>query len=482
MNFDFLQILGYPLGFVYGLIAFILIFIPAVCIHEFGHLLIARLFGVRVPEYAVGMPFTKRLFYFKKFGIVWSFYPILLGGFVRLYGDSDAIDHASEDHVTDPQTARQNYINARLEELKATQMLEFFLKDNSLEYDESWKEFEKFDFSLQQEIPPQIAKQKKQIDTLIDWEFDRELVSNDTMFSKNWLQQTLIIMGGIIFNFATAILCFAMIFGFVLTGPTPLPKSEIANFSQRAEILKTSDYVTATILEKGVAEKNGVVSGDKLYSIADKKFVDFASAEELSSFLQTKRDQQIPFSFAKKGTDQIQTKSIKLEQMEGSDKVLFGIRGDLLVDIEYRSKGIFESLGFGYEQTRQFIQLNFEALGKIGQALLPQTQDRSALNQLGGPVGASNAIVDIFSKLDLSKWLYMYLQILAVISISLGVFNILPFPALDGGRWVIITLTKLLGRRNRKLENIIIGYSFTFLMGLGIIIMFKDAFGIIFKR
>ena len=116
-----------------------------------------------------------------------------------------------------------------------------------------------------------------------------------------------------------------------------------------------------------------------------------------------------------------------------------------------------------------------------GTALLPQTQDRSALNQLGGPVGASNQIVDIFSRLKSDQWLSAYLQILASISISLAVFNLLPIPALDGGRWVILTLTKILGRRNRRLEGIVVGWTFLALMALGILIIFKDSWGIITK-
>jgi Peptidase family M50 len=139
MNFDINTVINYGVGFFWGLLSFIAIFIPAVCIHEFGHLLMAKLCGVRVPEYAVGMPYTKRWFWFKKFGIVWAFYPILMGGFVRLYGDSDAIDNAFDDNKTDPKMARQNYISSRFEEIIISQMLQFFLEDNSVEFTEKWK-------------------------------------------------------------------------------------------------------------------------------------------------------------------------------------------------------------------------------------------------------------------------------------------------------------------------------------------------------
>ena len=476
MNFD--TIIQYPLGILLGLLAFIVLFIPAVCIHEFGHLIVARICGVRVPEYAIGMPFSKRLFWFRKFGIVWSFYPILLGGFVRLFGDNDALDNAQDLHKTDKQQARIQYIQDRFEEIVATKMLQFFVEDNNIEWDSNWQLLEDFNYS-KGELSPELARLKKQAETLIDWELDRELVAKDTLFSKNWFQETAIILGGITFNFITAIICFALIFNFSIGGKSSVALSQIGELSKRANIQSVSEYANFTARKNGVAEKNGIITGDKLYSIGGIKMKDFQDTTKLYQFLQTKKDQDVQITFAKKDSDTIQSKIVRLEQLNG--EVLFGIQGMLLHDVQYQSKGIFESLSFGFDKTREATEFNFTALGRIGTALLPQTQDRSALNQLGGPVGASNQIVDIFSRLKSDQWLSAYLQILASISISLAVFNLLPIPALDGGRWVILTLTKILGRRNRRLEGIVVGWTFLALMALGILIILKDSWGIITK-
>ncbi len=478
MNFDLL--LQYPLGFLLGLIAFVAIFIPAVCIHEFGHLIIARLCGVRVPEYAIGMPFTKRTFFVRKFGIIWSFYPILLGGFVRLFGDNDALDHAHETNRTNPQAAKEEYRTNRIEEILSTKTLQFFLEDNGLEYDSQWESFENYSPKKDEQLPDGLLKLQKQLETLVDWEWDKEKTATDTFFSKNWIQQTLIILGGITFNFLTSIICFTIIFAVALGGNIQLPTSGIAELSKKANIKSVSDYANFVALKNGVAEKNNIITGDLLYSVAGKKITELRDTEELSEHLQTKKNQDVEIVFAKKNSDQIQTKIVKLEELGG--RVLFGIQGELIRDVKFESKGVIESIGFGIESTKRITQMNFDILGKIGEALLPQTQDRSALNYLGGPVGASNQIVDLFKKLNSDQWISSYLQILAAVSISLAVFNLLPIPALDGGRWVIITLTKLLGRRNRKIEGIVIGYSFLFMMGLGILIMFKDSWGIIFKK
>src|SRR3989344_1919406 len=62
-----------------------------VLVHELGHFLAARLLGIKVEEFAFGLPFTKPLLHFKKGETQYSLYPLLFGGFVRLYGEETDI-------------------------------------------------------------------------------------------------------------------------------------------------------------------------------------------------------------------------------------------------------------------------------------------------------------------------------------------------------------------------------------------------------
>ncbi len=61
-----------------------------VLVHELGHYLVARILGIKVEEFAFGLPFTKALFTFKLGGTDYSIYPLLFGGFVRLHGEEEA--------------------------------------------------------------------------------------------------------------------------------------------------------------------------------------------------------------------------------------------------------------------------------------------------------------------------------------------------------------------------------------------------------
>lgn len=90
---------------------------------------------------------------------------------------------------------------------------------------------------------------------------------------------------------------------------------------------------------------------------------------------------------------------------------------------------------------------------------------------VSGPVGISDAIGDA-AKSEVSGSL---INIIGLISINLGVMNLLPLPALDGGRLVTI-LVEIVTRKRvpKKVEGIINGVGLVLLLGLSVMIMLKD--------
>jgi regulator of sigma E protease len=69
---------------------FLLILSVLVLIHEAGHYFVAKKFGIKVEEFGFGFPLTPPLWQKKKGETLYSFYPVLIGGFVKLYGEDDA--------------------------------------------------------------------------------------------------------------------------------------------------------------------------------------------------------------------------------------------------------------------------------------------------------------------------------------------------------------------------------------------------------
>ena len=99
---------------------------------------------------------------------------------------------------------------------------------------------------------------------------------------------------------------------------------------------------------------------------------------------------------------------------------------------------------------------------------------RYSLEAVSGPVGISSAIGDAAA-----SGAAALLHIAGLISINLGVMNLLPVPALDGGRLITITVEMLTGKRMpKKLEGVINGVGLLLLLGLSFVIMVKDIIGL----
>jgi regulator of sigma E protease len=100
------------------------------------------------------------------------------------------------------------------------------------------------------------------------------------------------------------------------------------------------------------------------------------------------------------------------------------------------------------------------------------------LNDLSGPVGAASAITQVASVGLESSFLDAFnniLYMMMLISINLGIFNMLPFPALDGGR-VLFLLIEGIFRKPipRKVESIVNGIGLAILLLFMLLITVKD--------
>lgn len=95
-------------------------------------------------------------------------------------------------------------------------------------------------------------------------------------------------------------------------------------------------------------------------------------------------------------------------------------------------------------------------------------------NSVSGPVGIY-FLIDYFKNLGIVS----FLSVMADLSLSLAIMNLLPIPALDGGRVVILVIESILRKNlNEKIKALIINGSFIFLMIFVIFIMIKDVLNV----
>lgn len=115
----------------------------------------------------------------------------------------------------------------------------------------------------------------------------------------------------------------------------------------------------------------------------------------------------------------------------------------------------------------------------IWESLIDLVRGRYGIDAVSGPVGIAGAITGAASS---GAGALNFAYIAAVISMNLGIFNLLPFPALDGGRMVFLLIEGIRGKpAPQKVEAYINGIGLLILFGFMILITFKDIFTLIFK-
>jgi regulator of sigma E protease len=147
-------------------------------------------------------------------------------------------------------------------------------------------------------------------------------------------------------------------------------------------------------------------------------------------------------------------------------KIGIAIGVNYFVYIDYSNNKVFSG-------PAHFIN-NIRLIGRVFGSLFREareTGDYSTLSQsVSGPVGIF-FLVDYFKTLG---WI-PFLSLIADLSLSLAIMNILPIPALDGGRVLIVAIEGVLGKDlDPKVEAVIINVSFVILMVFVVFVMIKD--------
>lgn len=208
----------------------------------------------------------------------------------------------------------------------------------------------------------------------------------------------------------------------------------------------------------------GIKSGDAVLSLKDASgsVFEVKSAKDIQSFTEKNRGKEIVFT-VKRGSEILELKtSVREAFPEGQ-----GPTGIGLADVGTVSYPWYEAIWQGAKRTLEvavFVILAF--LGLLKGLIVSGT----AGGQLTGPVGIA-VLTGEASRLGFSY----ILQFTALLSINLAIINLLPFPALDGGRIIFLAIEKVKGSPvGRELENAVHTAGFMILILLMVIITFRD--------
>ncbi len=137
-----------------------------------------------------------------------------------------------------------------------------------------------------------------------------------------------------------------------------------------------------------------------------------------------------------------------------------------------RTKGtVVQTLKYSFVELRYWLKATILSLQKL-------VRGQVALDDVSGPVGIVDAIGDTYEESRSDGWYYVTLNMIIMsilLSVNLGVMNLLPIPALDGGRLVFLLIEAVRGRAlPQEKESMVHFLGFVILMGLMVVVLLND--------
>jgi regulator of sigma E protease len=302
-------------------------------------------------------------------------------------------------------------------------------------------------------------------------EYDASDQPGDYGAASYW-QKTRILLAGVAVNWLVAVVLFSIlaIFG--------LPKIVDNQFVIASDARINYEPISVSFVgEDGPASQAGIVAGDKLMAVDGQKiesvnqFIDLTKAKKGDEVIvEYLRDTETYMSTVKLGTDQ--AKGVFGAGLSQSMSTIYATWSAPLV-------GLGTTVQFSWLTIQGIGQLLYDLVsGLVMQLSFDQsTRDQasaslnSVADSVAGPVGILGVIFPAAGQAGLAQVIFLT----AIISLSLAVMNILPIPALDGGRWATMTIYRLLKRKlTKEREESIQMIGFSILIGLTILVTFSD--------
>jgi regulator of sigma E protease len=281
---------------------------------------------------------------------------------------------------------------------------------------------------------------------------------------KSILARLLVLAGGVLFNLIACVLLLSV--SYMLGSKVALTPQEVASTpKEERQLTIVSVHKESNLYAQGVRE------GDVLLNIRTQ--YDFLRNEEVNSssaieFIKHNESELLNLEI-QKSTGQVVTYSAVPQAGLLEGKKILGIG---LADLSNKKLGIGEAIQRAAVDTFEYTKLFLGSFIHLIKGAF--TKGENITNSLSGPVGMAVATKDIAEK-DLSYIAFFA----AMISLSLAVFNILPIPALDGGRILFVLSeipAKLIWKRKlpKSIEQITHALGFLFLIGLMIFVTYFD--------
>ncbi|OEF98639.1 RIP metalloprotease RseP [Desulfuribacillus alkaliarsenatis] len=399
-------------------IAAIIVFGVLVFIHELGHYLVAKRVGILVREFAIG--FGPKVISFKRGETLYTIRALPLGGFVRMAGE-------------DPESYEmKNGIRVGLQLDNEHKVTKIDLKPHS-KYDVIGK-IESFD--IEKDMYIRIEQEQRSVTYKVDdsamivkGNDEMQIAPHDRKFNgKTVGQRAATIFAGPLMNFVLAGLLFAIVIAMM-------------GVPSNASII-------GDVVPDNPAAEAGILPGDQIVAVDGKPVTTWS---QLVTEVRERPNQTINVEVVR-GTESI-TLSLTTAEQAGAGWI--GIQ-------QMTEEAGFMSLVYGFRQMYDLTILLFTHLGEMFTGQVEA--------DVAGPVG----IIQIIG-IQANEGIIQLIYLAAFLSLNLGIINLFPIPALDGGRLVFLGIEALRGKPlDPNKEGFIHFIGFALLMLLIIVVTYRD--------
>ena len=412
-----------------------------ILIHELGHYWAARIFDVRVETFSFG--FGPRLFGFRKGETDFRFSAILYGGYVKMAGEQPG------EETSDPRSLLAKPRWQRLIIAFAGPFMNIILAVGLLTglFMVRFPRLPVMHSPVIGYVAPDSPAAKAGIH-----EGDRIVQIDDTT-NPTWEDVTFKEMANVGRGLHVAVERNGERELFTVT-PEMDPKVGVGTvgWSEQMNVEVASVY-------KGMeAAKAGLQHGDILVSVNGKPI---RSLSKLAEVINDGNGQAVDISYRRDG--QIHTAAIKPEKttIDGQEHWMIGVT--------IQPKMIVTQLAFP-EALRESVQQNFKSAAVIYKFLEGIVERRMSARSLDGPIRIAQLSGDAAREGPTA-----FFGLMAMVSLNLAIFNLLPIPILDGGV-IVLLLIEMVLRRDLSLQvkEAVIKVGFVFLMAIVMFAIYND--------